>query len=244
MVVVPERTGTPIRSSKEPAMTTRIPTRSPLAAGYVAAPVGQPSDAPRGYDDRATDWARYSEELATPGYPAARPAPAPMPAGPLAGDRVQVVGRGSMPAADDLDTGARRNGMGFDQTRYWVGSALTALVAALVGIVCLTVVNGVLHRRILDVDASSSYGVHVGAYGLIAALLALGMSMLFVAIAHFAPRPSLYFGWLGGLGVLLAVVLPFTMTLPLVSQAIFAGINALVGAVIVILVPLAVVRER
>ena len=61
---------------------------------------------------------------------------------------------------------------------------------------------------------------------------------------HFAPRPGVFFGWLGGLATLLAALIPFTTAAPLQSQLILGGMNLLVGAVILVLVPAAAVSAR
>ncbi len=122
-----------------------------------------------------------------------------------------------------------------DQRRFWVGSVLTAAVSTLVGVLGLIITTDVFHRALMMTDGSGLVVVHTGAYALFTALLTLVAAGVLVGIAGFAPRPGLYFGWIGALGVLFAAVLPFTMPLALTSQVIFAAINALVGLSIVIL---------
>ncbi len=124
-----------------------------------------------------------------------------------------------------------------DQRRYWVGAVLTAAVAVLVAVLGMLIAKGVFHQSIIMRDGDGSFAVHVGAYALFTALISVLTSVLFLGICQFAPRPGLYFAWIGALGVLFTAVLPFTMSLALVSQIIFAVINVLVGVAIVTLVP-------
>ena len=124
-----------------------------------------------------------------------------------------------------------------DYGRYWVGAALTAAVATLVGILAIVIVKDVFHRSITVIDQQGAFAVHVGTYALLTAVISIVTSALFLGIVHFAPRPGLYFAWIGALAVLFTVVIPFTMPLSLASQATFAGINLLVGVAIITLVP-------
>lgn len=66
--------------------------------------------------------------------------------------------------------------------------------------------------------------------------------MLYFAMLNVAPRPALYYGWIVGLITVLAVLLPFTGGLAVISAAALAGINLLVGLMILTLMPFAAVN--
>ena len=71
--------------------------------------------------------------------------------------------------------------------------------------------------------------------------------MLYTVLLHVAPRPGLYYGWIVGLVTLLAVLLPLiplTLGTALAAQLALAGINLVIGLVIICLVPVAAVRAR
>lgn len=127
----------------------------------------------------------------------------------------------------------------FDARRYWVGSALTAVVAAMIGLIGMIVGKDILTRAVPTHDLAGLGAVGIGAYTASVAVIAVVAAVLFAVIARLAPQPGHYFGWIGSLGVVLAVVLPFTLPLALLSQTVFAIINLAVGAAIVTLVPVA-----
>jgi Family of unknown function (DUF6069) len=131
---------------------------------------------------------------------------------------------------------------GIDQVRYWVGAGLTALVAALVGIVGLVVAHGIVHVPVLLGSGSSLTPVHSALYGLSVVGLALAAAGLYDGMLHVAPRPVTYYGWIVALVTALATLLPFTTTVGLHSQIAFAVMNLAVGLSIAILVPLAAVN--
>jgi hypothetical protein len=127
-----------------------------------------------------------------------------------------------------------------DQMRYWVGSIITAIVAALAGVVGLVIAHGIVHVPVLAQDNGMLTPVHAVTYGLIAAGVAIAAAALYNAMLHIAPRPTLYYCWLTGLLTALATLIPFTMSgAHLSAQVALAGMNLLVGLVIVILVPFA-----
>ena len=131
-----------------------------------------------------------------------------------------------------------------DQTRYWVGAALTAVIAALIGLVGLTVAHGILHVPVLLASGSTLAPVHYAVYGLAAAAIALVASGLYDAMVQVAPRPAAYYGWLAGIVTLLAGLLPFTTTAGLHSQFALGLTNLAVGLAIAVLVPLAATNAR
>lgn len=131
-----------------------------------------------------------------------------------------------------------------DQGRFWVGAVLSAAAAALAGVASMIVVQGILRIPVLFGGTGPADLVHISTYGLMAAAAALLVAGLYDAMIHFAPRPGIFFGWLGGLGTLLIALLPFTSAAPLPSQVALSAMNLLVGAVLLVLVPAAAVSAR
>jgi hypothetical protein len=131
-----------------------------------------------------------------------------------------------------------------DDARYWVGTALTAGVTALVAALGLVLASGVLGLPVVLDEAGRLVPVRLGALTLIAAALAVGAGALYHLMLALAPRPNLYYAWLTGLGTTLAVLWPFAGHAPLLGQIAVAVISLTVGLVITLLVPLAAVRTR
>ncbi|MTD16930.1 hypothetical protein GIS00_23630 [Nakamurella sp. YIM 132087] len=138
----------------------------------------------------------------------------------------------------------RRN-PGIDQGRFWVGTVLTAAVAALIGIIGMVVAGGIFHIPALAAagDGTLSEG-HLAFYGLSIAVIALAAGLIYDGMLHFAPRPMLFFGWLAGLGAVLAAVTPFALGESLHTQIALAVINLLAGTAIMGLIPLAAIAAR
>ena len=108
-----------------------------------------------------------------------------------------------------------------DQMRYWVGAVITAIVAALAGVVGLVITHGIAHVPVLTQDNGLLTPVHAVSYGLLAAGIAFVAAALYNAMLHIAPRPTLYYCWLTGLLTVLATLIPFTM-----SAAHLSALNA------------------
>jgi hypothetical protein len=128
-----------------------------------------------------------------------------------------------------------------DQTRYWVGAAITAAIAAVTAVLATIVAHSILHIPVLS---DGTGGPHTLAYALSTAGIAIAAAGLYNAMVHFAPRPRAFFGALSGALIALAVLVPFAVTLPLGSQAAFALMNLAVAGVIAILAPLAATNAR
>jgi hypothetical protein len=133
---------------------------------------------------------------------------------------------------------------GIDQVRFWVGSAITAVVAALVGVVGLIVAHGIIHVPVMFGSGTALSPLNATMYGLAAAGIALGAAGLFDGMLHVAPRPVTYYSWLIALITVLAALLPFTTTATLHSQLVLGAMNAAVGVIIMILVPMAAVNAQ
>lgn len=62
---------------------------------------------------------------------------------------------------------------------------------------------------------------------------------VYAGLLAFAPRPTVYFGALGGLITTLAGLLPFTVHAPIGGQIGLATVNLAVGMLILSLIPVA-----
>ena len=122
-----------------------------------------------------------------------------------------------------------------DQVRFWVGAGLTALIAALIGVIGAVVAHGIVHVPMM---------VNPAAFGLASAGIALAAAALYDGMAHVAPRPTAYFAAVAALVTTLATLLPFTFTGTLHTQIVMAAMNLGVGLVVLILVPMAAVNAR
>ena len=130
-----------------------------------------------------------------------------------------------------------------DQGRFWVGAVLTSTVAALGGVIGLVVARDLLQIPI----SASPFGVgpvHIASYGLLAGVVAMLAATVYAGLLAFAPRPTVYFGALGGLLTTLAVLLPFTVPAAIGGQIALAAINLTVGVLVLWLIPVAASNAR
>lgn len=130
-----------------------------------------------------------------------------------------------------------------DQGRFWVGAVLTSGVAALAGVIGIVIAQDLL-KVPLSLASIGLAGAHLGTYGLVAALIALLAALAYDGMLAFAPRPAVYYGWLTGLLVALAVLLPFSAPVAIGSQLALGLINLVVGVAIMVLVPVAASNAR
>jgi hypothetical protein len=130
------------------------------------------------------------------------------------------------------------------QVRYWVGTGLTAVIAALTGLVALIVAQGILGIQVVMGSGSTISPISVSAYGLAAAGIAVLAAALFAGMIRVAPKPVAYYSWLVGMITVLAVLLPFTTTVGLHAQIALAVTNLAVGLVVMLGIPLAASNAR
>jgi hypothetical protein len=130
-----------------------------------------------------------------------------------------------------------------DHARFWIGAVLTSTVAALGGVIGLVVARDLLQIPISGSPFSVG-SVHIAGYGLLAGVIAMLAATVYAGLLAFAPRPTVYFGALGGLLTTLAVLLPFTVATPIGGQIALAAINLTVGVLILSLVPVAASNAR
>jgi hypothetical protein len=126
-----------------------------------------------------------------------------------------------------------------DQARFAAGAMLTAGVAVLTALVGIVVARGILHLHVFGTDAAASLPYVLGVAG-----VAIGAALLLDAVLHVAPHPTAYFGAIAALTTALAVAIPFSTSATLADRTVLALTNLAVGAVIAILLPLAVGNAR
>lgn len=147
-------------------------------------------------------------------------------------------------AGSELGSRVQNYRAGIDQVRFWVGTALGAVITGLTAFVGLLLIRNVLDIAILVTERHHLIPVDLTAYALVTAAVVVGVSALYNLMLHVAPHPGAYYGALVAVGITLAVLLPFTVPVALASQIALAGLNLVVGLVIAFLVPLAAVSPR
>jgi hypothetical protein len=118
--------------------------------------------------------------------------------------------------------------------RVWAGGVATAVVAALVVVLGVYIARDILNIPVLAPKAAGSLGNSTTA---VYAIVAAGGALLATALLHVlllgAPRPVLFFTWITGLAVVLAVVAPFSEQAELQSKAATSLINLAVGVAVI-----------
>jgi Family of unknown function (DUF6069) len=120
-----------------------------------------------------------------------------------------------------------------DAGKLWPGGIATAIVAALLALVCVLVSRWVFHIPLLAPKRDGAYGdVHTTALMLIAVGAALAATALLHMLLLSTPRPTVFFGWIIGLGTVLAVILPFSTAAPLDAKLATSVVGLLLGIAI------------
>lgn len=116
-----------------------------------------------------------------------------------------------------------------DVTRLWTGGLLAGVVAAGVAVVGLLVVRGILDVPVLIerdgglVDASTWY------YAAAAFLAAMAATALLHLLLLQAPQPYRFFGWIVGLAITIAVLVPYATDAELGSKVATSVLNLVIG---------------
>jgi uncharacterized protein DUF6069 len=120
-----------------------------------------------------------------------------------------------------------------DPALLWTSGAVTAVVAALVALCGILVARGIFSVSLLAANADGTWGDRstVG-YVVAVALVALAATGLLHLLLLVTPHPFLFFGWIVGLLVLVAVLVPFATEAEASSRLATCLINVAVGTVI------------
>jgi hypothetical protein len=216
-----------------------------------AVPTNDVNNVNNGFETVRPDPAAYAQNAYLPAAPTTAIPPVTVPNwGPAQYQPAQYQPQPQRPAQyqpaqpAQPARGFRRPEFELDQIRYWVGAGLTAVIAALVGLVGLVVAHGILHVPVAIGSGTDLTPLHATMYGLAAAGLAILAAGIYDGMLHVAPRPLAYYGWLTGILTLLAVLLPFTTSATVHAQLALALMNLAVGLTITLLVPLAATNAR
>jgi hypothetical protein len=134
------------------------------------------------------------------------------------------------PAGHRRDAGTRRS---VNAGGLWAGGVATAVVAALIAIVGIVIARGIFHIPVLAPKRSGTWGdADTATY----ALAAFGLGLLATALIHllllYTPAPFTFFGWILGLGTLVATLAPFASNADVAPKVSTAIINAFIGIAI------------
>ena len=167
---------------------------------------------------------------AAPAAPAAQPAmPPAVPPQPAVQPVVQpAVPVAAVPAAVPVATPPPRTRIAIDAGRYWAGVAATAVVAALVGVVGVVVFERIFDIALANKDPFGT-GSSMGAYVVGAVATTLVAALLLQVLVLSTPEPSTFFGWIMGLGTLVAALLPLTWTDDTTAALCSGLVNLLIG---------------
>ncbi|MGH3301442.1 MAG: DUF6069 family protein [Streptosporangiaceae bacterium] len=117
--------------------------------------------------------------------------------------------------------------------QLWGGGVATAIVAALIALVGVLVTRWLVGIPLLAPMRDGAYGdVHTTSLVLLVAAASLIATGLLHLLLLSTPRPTLFFGWIIGLGTVLAVVVPFTTSAPLDQKAATAVVFLIIGVAI------------
>jgi hypothetical protein len=130
-------------------------------------------------------------------------------------------------------SGSDRPGDVVDVRKLWTGGMVTAVIVGGLAIAAFLFVRGMLSYPLLGVRGGGASMVGYAGGAALAALLATAaMHGLLVT----TPRPRWFFRWLGGVGTVIAVLLPLALSQDLAARLATATINLLLGLAIIALV--------
>lgn len=123
-----------------------------------------------------------------------------------------------------------RGGWQIDARKLWVGGVMAGLVAAGVAIVGLLIVRGVFDIKVfVRGDSGEIVNASTWWYALVSLLAAIAATGLLHLLLLSAPSPYRFFGWIVGLAVAIAVIVPFTTDAGTAAKVGTALINLAIG---------------
>src|SRR5208283_4411137 len=128
-------------------------------------------------------------------------------------------------AGDELETRRR-----VDARTLWSGGVATAVVAGLVALVGILVCRWLFKVPILAPQRDGAWGAaSTAGYVFASAAIALFATAIMHLLLISTPRPRTFFGWIIGLGTVIAVVFPFSTTAPTSQKVATALVNLVLG---------------
>jgi hypothetical protein len=119
-----------------------------------------------------------------------------------------------------------------DQVRLWTGGVMAAVVAALMAAVGLLLARGIADVPVLVQRDGELVNASLWWYAGAAALGALIATGLLAVLLLWAPRPYLFFGWIIGLAIAIATLLPYSFHAEFGAKVATSAINLAIGVCI------------
>jgi hypothetical protein len=122
-----------------------------------------------------------------------------------------------------------------DAGRLWAGGGATAVVAALAALVGILIARGLAHVAILAPKGAGTWG---SASSTVYVILSAVVALIATALLHFllvtTPRATQFFGWIMGLLIVVAMVIPLSLVTDTDDKVATALLNLLIGLAITI----------
>jgi hypothetical protein len=116
-----------------------------------------------------------------------------------------------------------------DTGRLWTGGLMAGVVAAGVAIVGLLMARGIFDVRVLVQEDGRLVNADTWWYAAAAFLAAIVATWLLHLLLLSAPQPYRFFGWIVGLVIAIAVLLPFATTAELSAKVATSALNLAIG---------------
>jgi hypothetical protein len=123
-----------------------------------------------------------------------------------------------------------------DVGRLWTGGLMAGVVAAGVAIVGLLIARGIFDVRVLVQEDGRLVNANTWWYAGVAFLAALVATGLLHLLLLSAPQPYRFFGWIVGLVIAIAVLLPYASTAEPSAKVATSVLNLAIGLSIVSIV--------
>ncbi|HEY6749135.1 MAG TPA: DUF6069 family protein [Mycobacteriales bacterium] len=123
-----------------------------------------------------------------------------------------------------------------DAARLWIGGVMAGVVGAGVVVVGFLVARGILDVPVLIERQGKLVNADVWWYALGAFAAALVATGLLHVLLLGAPRPFTFYGWITGLAVAIAALVPFTTGAKLDTKGALCAINLAAGVVVAVIV--------
>jgi hypothetical protein len=123
-----------------------------------------------------------------------------------------------------------------DPTRLWIGGFMAGVVGGGIVFVGFLVARGVLDIPVLVERNGRLVNADVWWYALGAFAAALVATGLLHVLLVGAPRPFTFYGWITGLAVVIAGLIPFTTGAELETKVTLAAINVAAGGVMAVII--------
>jgi hypothetical protein len=116
-----------------------------------------------------------------------------------------------------------------DPGRLWTGGLMAGVVAAGVAIVGLLIARGIFDVRVLVQEDGQLVNANTWWYAAAAFLAAIVATGLLHLLLLSAPQPYRFFGWIVGLAIAIAVLLPYTTDAELSAKVATSVLNLAIG---------------